>query len=100
MLKPILSKAMWKMQAKNPLKYPASKYAGELPEFVMHCMWLINVAFPVSNGLPNSAKTCIHFEMKMSDYEIFKNIFHYMTISKEVKKLFGEFACFYKGPQA
>lgn len=98
MVRPFLQHAMWKMSDKNPTKYPASKYSGSLPDFVINISYAQNVPFKMAEKLPPQAKLLIHFEMRQSDSELFQEIFRFISLSKLDKRMFGQFARFHKGP--
>lgn len=98
MVRPILQDAMHSMAKKNASKYPASKYGGELPEFAVSNMYVLNVPWEKTKGLEAKHKKCFHFEIHSSDNKIFGNIFKYMGLSRLDKRYFGELARFFEGP--
>lgn len=96
LLKPFLMHELIKMKDKNPTKYDGAKFAS-LPEFVLSVMYVQNVPFKMTEGLPAHAKQCIHIEIRQSDKDLFKELFKFITLTKSDKKHFGQFARFHYG---
>ena len=100
MMGQFLRTAMIKMNSKNPRKYPSTKY-GSIPNFAVLSDWLFNAPYqekPESENIPFWCKKCIQFESRDEDQETLWNIMQYMSITKQDKMIFGEFARFVKGP--
>ncbi len=98
LLKPFLFDCLIKMRDKNPDKYSSKKYHKNIPEFVINIMYVQNVLFEMTKGLPAFAKICIHIEIKQSDKEFFQELFRFIGLAKLEKKRFGQFARFYYAP--
>ena len=96
LLKPFLMHELIKMKDKNPKKYEGAKFTT-LPDFVLSVMYVQNVPFKMTEGLPPYAKQCIHIEIRQSDKEVFKELFKFITLTKSDKKQFGQFARFHYG---
>jgi hypothetical protein len=101
MMEQFLRQAMLKMKSKNPKKYPATKYGTSIPQFVVLSDWLFNAPYQEQSDselIPFWCKKCIQFESRDEDQDTLWNIMQYMSITKQDKMIFGEFARFVKGP--
>ena len=96
LLKPFLADELTKMKDKNPTKYTGTKFLS-VPEFIVNVMYVQNVPFKMTEGLPAQAKQCIHIEIRQTDKEFFKELFKFITLSKSDKKYFGQFTRFHYG---
>ena len=95
-LKPFLTGELARMKEKNPMKYTGLKFMS-LPDFAVSVMYIQNVPFKMTEGLPAYAKQCIHIEIRQTDKELSKELFKFITLSKSDKKYFGQFTRFHYG---
>ena len=102
MLQSFLWSAMSMMNAKNPQKFSHVTYGTNVPEFVILSDWLLNAPYQEkaeTEGIPFWCNECIQIESQDSDQEILWNVLNHMSITKQDKTPFGEFAWFVKGPR-
>lgn len=95
LLRKLMKQAQPKLTAKNPGKYPPSRYGGDLPPFEVRRDWVKNAGwskYDEDEDLPGWAKSALQVEVAREHEPVIEACLLYLKNTGLFKKTFGDFA--------